>query len=197
MYSLHRSSWLGSSWTKVRPLRISRFISSIVIRFSTQLYAGSVLPHAGFKRRGLAFKRQDYLSHEHRKLTSQPRPHLVKKSEGCSLCSGIAICCSLNREGNSREARDDQAASKKGFEKIQAHQSMSVRQMAESTALRPIAGTLAAAIPVHRCIGSEFYRTGAGLSRWRPVTPTKNVLYCSFNIMGLRGSQWVLFLSPR
>jgi hypothetical protein len=34
------------------------------------------------RARGLAFKRQDYLSHEHRKLTSQPRPHQVKKSKG-------------------------------------------------------------------------------------------------------------------
>jgi hypothetical protein len=48
---------------------------------------------------------------------------------------------------------------------------MSVRQMAESTALRPIAGTLAAAFPVYRCIGSAFYRTGAGHSSRRPVEP--------------------------
>jgi hypothetical protein len=57
------------------------------------------------------------------------------------------------------------ADKEKGCEKIRAHQSMSVRQMAESTALRPIAGTLAAAIPAHRCKGDEFYRTRAGHSR--------------------------------
>jgi hypothetical protein len=71
----------------------------------------------------------------------------------------------LHREWNGHEERDEQADRKNGFEKVRAHQSVLARRMAESTALRPIAKKLAAAINMRQCVACAFYRTGAGLSR--------------------------------